>query len=1507
MTRRRVLWLALALVVVVAGAAASLALLALPRLAREAAVWQLTGLTGRPVTIEALDLDLARGEFSVRGFRIADRDGGRLADFERLEGRFRPVALLRGHLDLDRVTLSGAHLRVVRIGPNRFNVSDLLERPGGGGRRLPISVAHLDVSDSSITFDDRVLTPARSWRADGIRLDVRDVTTQGRTGTAIGSTTVAGALVTLRADEVTFTPLHLRAFVNVRDLDLRLPALYLPADAAVVLERGSLDAGVTLVVDAAEGTTLDADAVVERLALRRPGLEGDAATAPSLQVLVRDLKQRSGAVSLRYASVGGDVTVLDPTTSMPRRLTFSDFTATASGLEQPMRGQTQVALHATVPGGGEVEVGGTVGFTPRKADLRVRARGLELATLGRYLPIAGRLDGLARADVRVTAAQEQTLTLAVAGDATLERVALGDGTRTLAGAARVAATGLEYTWPATVRVGQLTVSQPAVTLERDAGGAIGLAALVVPAAPAEDGSPAPATPKPGARPTADVAIAQLRLEDGRALVTDAATGARVDARRIALTADAIAWPAGGPARVRASAAIDGMEVSAQGTVEAAKRAADVALRVRGADLATLQPWLPIAGRVHGAAEADVRVVASHDGTLRLTVTGDAALHRAALLDGTRPLAAAARVAATGIEYTWPATARVAHLTVSQPEATVERAADGTLSLAAPLRRRVPDGAEAAAPAGEGAATARPALDVAVGRLEIADGRATLTDAAVNGRAQFTRVALDARDVAWPARGDAPVRLSAAVAGGEVTGRGTVDLGARKAELAVTLRNTDLAALQPWLPINGLVQAFADADVMVTAALDPFTLTVRGRAGASSIAFYDGTQPLLTVRRVDAAGLDVQWPTRLAIDRLRVDAPWAKIERDPQGSLSLRTLFARPAGRAAPPPPDAAAAAIPGPVPGLQVTVRDALFENGGANIVDDAVEPAARFEVKGSRVALRDLSWPSRGVAAVELSTPMPGREGTLKARGTFSIEPTRLVLDVDLDKVDLAPARPYLPIDARLSGRLSGRAKLRGDFGDTITLAIDGDATAEHVALGDDIRRLATARLTEIKGLRYRYPTSLRVKTLALDKPWLLLERDSSGRLELVTLVTTRTKPPPPPAGATAAGAPAPRPAPAPPEREPRVRVLIETLTMQDGFVRFVDRTTEPDYAEEIWGIALAATDLGTRPSRRGKVMLRGTFASGTPLAVNGEIGGFTGPRYLDATVEIRDFPMPRLNPYLIRQLGWVAKSGTMTAVVHYRIVGDDLEATNDITLVGFDVERPASGAGPQGPPLDTIVSLLKNREGVIKLNVPVSGSLSAPEFAYGDAVWAAMRNLAIRLVALPFSLVGKMFFTQDSHIQAVTVDPVTFQTAKATPTAAGLQQLDKLAAFLKQAPAIRLRLRPVTTVADVGALRREALDSRLASLGHDADARRRAAVGLYTELFPRRQPPTSDEALLEELTRETPTPPRALRDLAANRVAAISDALIRAGIGTERLERLESRTAVESEGAARVEFEVR
>jgi Domain of Unknown Function (DUF748) len=1278
--------LGVVVVLLILGAAV---IVALPMFVRQLAIWQLQAQTGRTVTIEALDLSLLTGRFSVRGFRVADRDGGLLAEFERLEGRFHRRSLAEARLWIESVTLTNGHVRIVRVAPNRFNISDLLERPRTARGGLDVDVEQLAIAGGWVEMEDRVLTPTRTWRSENLRLDARNVSTRQRSGIAVGSTTLAGALVNVRVEDLQLFPVHLRASINVRDLDLTLAALYMPADTLLTVESGVFDAAFTVVTDARDGTTVNAEGVVRNVALVRPGIPGQAVTTPELQILVRELHQQPDSIRLRYASVGGDVTVLDPTTSPPTPLTFSDLTFTASGLEQPMRGPAQVAIHALLPGGGEVDAGGTLGLQPRRVDLRVRARRVALASIARYLPFAGHVQGTGAADLRVVATHERTLTVGVTGDATLERLSVSDGARPLATAVRVGVTGLDYATPARVRIAELTLAQPALTLEREAGGAINLAAL--------------------ARPPASAA------------------------------------PATGPA----------------------------------------------------------------------------------------------------------------------------------------------------AP--------RPPVDVEISRLRIADGRAVVTDAASGGRVEVTRLAFTAEDLTWPSRTTTRIQLTAGVAGGDVTAQGTVDASRKRAQLALKLHGVDLATAQPWLPITGRVRGAADADVTATVAMEPFELAVRGSVGAASVAVLDATRPLLTVGRVDATGIDLIWPTRLAIDRLRVNTPWAEIARNTRGELSLRALFARRPDRPAPATESAAGAG--GPVPGMQVTLREAQFENGGATIIDDAVEPAARFEMRGSHLDLRHLTWPARGSSEVQLSTPMPGG-GTLSAHGTFSIEPTRLALETALDQVDLAPARPYLPFDARLAGKVSGRAKVTGAFGDTISLVVDGDAGIDRFRLGDAERRLATAERVELNGFRYQFPTSVRMRQVSLHKPWLLVERDSKGQLEIVSLFRARKAPVPAPAAAGGGHA-----GTAAPTTTPGVRVLIDKLTTEDGFVRFVDHTTDPDYAEELSAITVTAEGLGTDPARRGTVDLRGTFASGTPLTVRGQLGGLTGPRVLDITVDVREFPVPRLNPYLDRLSAWIARQGTLTATLHYKVNGDDLEASNEVALDGLEVEEGGRGAEFSrriGLPLGTLVSLLKDRHGNIKLSLPVGGRLSSPDFEYSEAVWAALRNVTVRLVTLPFSLIGKVFFSEDSRIQTVQVDPVAFPPAKATPTAEGTEHLRKLAEFLTESPGIRLRLRPVTTVADVTALRREALDSRLATLGSDEAARRQAAIGLYTELFPRRQPPTSDEALYEELTRETPPAPRALRTLATERVAATRDALVTAGVAGERLEPQESRTAVESEGDARVEFEV-
>jgi hypothetical protein len=159
----------------------------------------------------------------------------------------------------------------------------------------------------------------------------------------------------------------------------------------------------------------------------------------------------------------------------------------------------------------------------------------------------------------------------------------------------------------------------------------------------------------------------------------------------------------------------------------------------------------------------------------------------------------------------------------------------------------------------------------------------------------------------------------------------------------------------------------------------------------------------------------------------------------------------------------------------------------------------------------------------------------------------------------------------------------------------------------------------------------------------------------------------------------------------------------------------------------------------------------------------------------------------------------------------------------------------------------------------------VSTREFDFQEAVWGAIRALAIRLLALPFSAVGSLFVSDDSKVEAVALAPVVFEAGTARLTPAMASHLERVAKFLRGAPSVRLALRPIFTQADVDALRRE-----------------RAA----------------GEA----------TPLEAMRALGTSRLDVVRDALTRGGgVDAGRLAGTVRRTPlVEAAGAPRVELDL-
>ena len=287
--------------------------------------------------------------------------------------------------------------------------------------------------------------------------------------------------------------------------------------------------------------------------------------------------------------------------------------------------------------------------------------------------------------------------------------------------------------------------------------------------------------------------------------------------------------------------------------------------------------------------------------------------------------------------------------------------------------------------------------------------------------ELSNVALTLRDVTWPARGPTQLELAAGLPGGGLlSAAGTAELDQQRAQTRITLKNVDLSRLQPYLPFRGRLTGRADGDLEVRGDLEPFGLGVRGTLVVNEAAIEDLDRPLLAVERLELAGLDYRWPRSVTVEQLAVRRPWARVDRDERGDLRLREAFvARRRGGAERPADAGPTVAAP------EIVLKRVLIEEGATSIVDDSVEPAARFEVRGTRLEARNVTYPVRGPADVALTTPMPGG-GRLEARGTFELEPGRMDVRTTVSGLALAPAQPYLPVAARLSGTMDGIARIR-------------------------------------------------------------------------------------------------------------------------------------------------------------------------------------------------------------------------------------------------------------------------------------------------------------------------------------------------------------------------------------------------------------------------------------------------------------------------------------------------
>src|SRR5438093_1511983 len=260
MTTRR--WVVLIVGIVLIGGA--VALYWLPQIVRHVAVARIHALTQRPVSIDAVELNLFTGRLAVRGVRLAERYGSTpFASLQRLDVRLHLPSLLIGRLRFREIVVDDSTVHVVRLPGNEFNFSDLIRSSGEKSKPLDITVDRFALARGTVTLEDQALPEHRTWTSEQITIEARNVSTRRDDGTAVGTSVTAVAPVSIDVKNLRLYPVHLRATVTVAGLDLTPAQVYVPPDAPIRLDKGRMTTSLVVEVDAREGVRADGTARFE--------------------------------------------------------------------------------------------------------------------------------------------------------------------------------------------------------------------------------------------------------------------------------------------------------------------------------------------------------------------------------------------------------------------------------------------------------------------------------------------------------------------------------------------------------------------------------------------------------------------------------------------------------------------------------------------------------------------------------------------------------------------------------------------------------------------------------------------------------------------------------------------------------------------------------------------------------------------------------------------------------------------------------------------------------------------------------------------------------------------------------------------------------------------------------------------------------------------------------------------------------------------------------------------
>jgi hypothetical protein len=255
---------------------------------------------------------------------------------------------------------------------------------------------------------------------------------------------------------------------------------------------------------------------------------------------------------------------------------------------------------------------------------------------------------------------------------------------------------------------------------------------------------------------------------------------------------------------------------------------------------------------------------------------------------------------------------------------------------------------------------------------------------------------------------------------------------------------------------------------------------------------------------------------------------------------------------------------------------------------------------------------------------------------------------------------------------------------------------------------------------------------------------------------------------------------------------IAIRKVEISDGTMNFSDFSINPNFSAGIQKLNGSVSGLSSLPDSRATVDLKGEVDEFSPVTIAGEVNLLSPALYSDVAMSFRNIELSIINPYSGKFAGYNITKGKLTTELHYKVNGRKLDAQHHVTIDQLEFGAKTDSKDAVSLPIKLAVALLKDRNGVIDLDVPVNGSLDDPNFSVMPIIGKVLVNILEKLVTAPFAMLGRLF-SAGPDLQFVD-----FQPGSTALDAAAADRLKSIAKALSERPQLKLDV-PIAVVADL------------------------------------------------------------------------------------------------------------